>query len=75
MNYQLKIRATLAALDIGTIGFDIRSVASFFGIPGGRSWERAFNCHSQTVQYSIGIVANDIIKKAILGEIIGTIID
>jgi len=49
LSYQVNIRAMLLTFYCGTGGFDVGSFVSFFGIPGGGSWERTFHRKSGVV--------------------------
>ena len=72
-NFDVNIRAALAAFYTGTGGYDIGSVASFFGIPGGRSWERTFHRRSALVHDKIMKISADVMKKAFNEEVVATI--
>ena len=48
------------------------SMACFFGIPGGRGWERTFHCYSRIHEVIMG-VTDTILKKAFEDEVIATI--
>ena len=75
LNYDTNIRACLAAFYIGTGGYDIGSVASFLGVPGGRSFERTFHRHSRTLHSTIMGICKDVMKDAFYDEVAATIRD
>ena len=73
LDFALNIRAMLSAFYVGTGGYDIGGTASFLGIPGGRSFERAFHRHSDVVHNVILRECETIMDEAMNGEIIATI--
>ena len=75
LNYEINICACLAAFYIGTGGYDIGSVASFLGVPGGRSFERTFHRHSKFLHSTIMRICKDATKKAFYEEVAATIKD
>ena len=46
MDFEVNVRAMMAAFYCGTGAEDISMCASFFGIPGSKLGERAFSRHS-----------------------------
>ena len=72
-DHEVNIRAALAAFYTGTGGYDIGSVASFFGFPGGRAWERTFHRHSALVHKKIMEISSDVMKTAFKEEVVATI--
>ena len=72
-NFAVNIRAALAEFYTGTGGYDIGSVASFFGIPSSRSWERIFHRHSELAHAKIMKLAADVMRKAFNEEVVATI--
>ena len=75
MQYDLNIRAMLAAYYCGTGGFNVGLFANFFGFPGGRSWERTWHRQSGQVHTLMLDLINLIIKEALSKEIVATIKD
>ena len=73
LDFDLNIRAMLSAFYIGTGGYDIGGMASFFGIPGGRSFERTFHRHSHSIHCVILDECTKILEEALNEEIIATI--
>ena len=62
LHYQLNICAILLAFYLGTGGYDVGSIACFFGIPGGRGWERTFHHHSGRIHEVImGVFEDEVI--------------
>ena len=51
----------MAAFYCGTGGADIAKAVSFLGIPGGKSWEKAFVRHSPKMCDIISSVVNGVI--------------
>jgi len=49
LEYGLNIRAILALFYLGAGGFDVGGFASFFGLPGGRSWKMSFHRYSSKI--------------------------
>ena len=75
LRYQINLRTVLTAFYIGTGGYDIGSIACFLGINGGRSWERSFHRHSETIHSVILETTKEILDNAFLGEVEATIRD
>ena len=73
LDFDLNIRAMLSAFYLGTGGYDIGGMASFFGIPGGRGFERTFHTYSSTIHRVILDECNKILDEAMNEEIIATI--
>ena len=46
LEYELNIRAMMAAFYIDTGGFDIGELVGMFGLPGGKVWDRQFHRHN-----------------------------
>ena len=61
LEYDLNIRAILSSFYLFTGGFDISGFASFFELPGGRSWERSFYRQSSKIQDIVISVADNVI--------------
>ena len=73
MQYDLNIRAMLAAYYGGTGGFNVGLFANFFGFTGGRSWERTWHRQSEKVHTLMLDLINLIITEALSKEIEATI--
>jgi len=73
LDFDLNIRAMLSAFYLGTGGYDIGGMASFFGIPGGRGFERTFHTHSSTIHRVILDECTKILDEAMNEEIVATI--
>ena len=63
----------LSAFYLGTGGYDIGGMASFFCIPGGRGFERTFHTHSSTIHRVILDECYKILEEDMNEEIIATI--
>ena len=61
----------LTAFYLSTGGLDIGGYASFFGLPGGRGWERLLHRNSPQVHTIVITVATSILEEAMIGEIKG----
>ena len=59
----------MSAYYTGTGGLDIGNVSAFFGIPGGKSWERTYHRHSPSMTKHIMKVAEDAMLGALDDEI------
>ena len=53
--------------------YNVGSIACFFGIPGGRGWERTFHRHSGRIHEVIMGGTDSILNKAFEDEVIATI--
>jgi len=73
LDFTINIKAMLTAFYLGTGGLDIGGYASFFGLPGGRGWERSFHRNSPQVHAIVIAVATSIMEEAMIGEIKATI--
>ena len=72
-DFEINIKAILTSFYLGTGGLDIGSYASFFGLPGGRCWERSFHWHIPQAHNIIISLADAIPKEAMMYEINTTI--
>ena len=72
MEYDLNIRAMLSAYYCGTGGFIVGMFATFFGIPGGRSWDRAYFRNMPEVHGIMLDLCNLILGEALSEEIKAT---
>lgn len=61
--FDINLRAMMAAFYCGTGGADIAKAISFLGVPGGKSWERAFVRQSPKTCNIISSVVNGVIRK------------
>ena len=75
MEFEVNVRAMMSSFYGGTGGADIANIASFFGVPGGKSWERAFSRHSPSMCKLITSVVNGVMEASLKNEIIATISD
>ena len=73
VDYEINLRAMMAAFYCGTGADDIAKATSFIGIPGGKSWERSFSNYSPRMCSLIISVVNGVIKSSLEGEIKATI--
>ena len=55
---------------IDTGGQDVASAANFFGISGGRNWEREFTRKSPMLAKAINDIVDDVIESSLLEEIV-----
>ena len=69
VDYEINLRAMMAAFYCGTGGQDIAKALSFLGIPGGKSWEQAFTRHSPKMCDIISSVVNGVIRQSLEEEI------
>ena len=65
----------LSAYYYGTGGFNVGVFASFFGIPGGRSWDRSFFRNMPEVHGIVLDLCNLVLGEALSEEIKATIQD
>ena len=73
VDYEINLRAMMAAFYCGTGGQDISKALSFLGIPSGKSWEQAFTRHSPKMCDVISSVVNGVIRQSLEEEIKTTI--
>ena len=66
VDYEINLRAMMAAFYCGTGGADIAKALSFIGIPSGKSWEQAFTRHSPKMCEIISSVVNGEIRKSLM---------
>ena len=57
LKYDLNSRAILTLFYVGTGSFDVGGFASFFALPGDRSWEISFHRHSSRINDIVVSVA------------------
>ena len=69
VDYEINLRAMMAAFYCCTGGADIAKAVSFLGVPGGKSWEKAFTRHSPKMCDIISFVVNIVIIKSLEEEI------
>ena len=65
----------MAAFYCGTGAEDIAKCGSIFGIPGGKSWERAFSRYSPKLCRTITTVVKEIMRNTLKEEITASIAD
>ena len=75
MEFEVNVCAMMASFYLGTGAVDTAEYGSFFGVPGGESWERAFSRHSPSMCKLIISVVNGVIDARLKEEIIATIAD
>ena len=68
MNFEINVRAMMTAYYTGSGGEDIANCGSFFGIPGGKSWERAFTRHSPKMCKLILSVVDEVMDHSPKGK-------
>ena len=73
VDYEINLRAMMAAFYCGTDGQDIAKALSFLGILGGKSWEQVSTRHSPKMCEIISSVVNGEIQKSLEEEIRVTI--
>ena len=73
MKMEINVKAMSSAFYMDTGGFNVGSVASIFGIPGGYSFKRNFSRHSTSVADAIIVIGKLFIIDAVYGEIRATI--
>ena len=73
MEFEVNVRAMMSSFYGGTGGQDIANFGSFLGVPGGKSWERAFSRHSPSMCKLIISVISDVMHASLKAEIIATI--
>lgn len=66
---QISTRADLLLFYNGSGGFEVGSAASFFGVTGGRSWERKFHRKSRKNSKVILELVDQIMKELLEAEI------
>ena len=73
MEFEVNVRAMMSSFYGGTGGADIANIGSFFGVPGGKSWERAFSRHSPSMCKLITSVISGVMDASLKNEIKATI--
>ena len=73
VDYEINLRAMMAAFYCGTGAADIAKAISFLGLPGGKSWEKSFSNHSPKMCNLITSVVNGVVKMSLVAEIEVTI--
>ena len=73
MKMEINVKAMSSAFYMDTGGFDVGSVASFFGIPGSYSFKRNFSRYFTSVVDEIFAVEKLFMADAVYGEIRATI--
>ena len=69
----MNIRAILTSYYVGIGGYDIGSIANFFGLHGGQNWERSFNRHSPELHNTLLDLSQVIKEEALVKEVEVTI--
>ena len=72
VDYEINLRAMMAAFYCGTGAADIAKAISFLGLPGGQSFERSFSNHSPKLCKLITSVVDEIVKMSLVAEIEAT---
>ena len=75
MEFGVNARAMMSSFYGGNGGVDIVNIGSFFGVPGGKSWERDFSRHSSSMCKLITLVISEVMDTSLKDEIIVTIAD
>ena len=73
IDYEINLRAMMAAFYCGTGAADIAKAISFLGLPGGKSFERSFSNHSPKMCKLITSVVNGVVRSSLKAEIEETI--
>ena len=73
LEYELNIRAMMAAFYIGTGGYDIGELVGMFGLPGGKGWERQFGRQSPFLNGIVIDLADKMMKESLILGINATI--
>ena len=55
----------MSAFYIGSGGFDVSNITTFFGIPGDNVWERIFHYHHPQMMKYVKTVTQDVMVEAI----------